>query len=142
MTIINCRHTQFISKKRQYHRILVKLNDSDAVMWVNQRIEGAFHEHQIVKLVAFFATRWSPVIIPNVAVVEDAAVFLEGNDEVTGKDDIFRVSRIRGIRQAGSLACEEVADAELAAGVMEVTVHDGDTPAEGVEFGEAGVAGS
>lgn len=109
-------------------------------MWVNQRIEGAFHEHQIVKLVAFIAPRCSPVSIPNVAVVEDAVEFPEGDDEVAGKDDFFRVSQFRGIRQAGSLACEEVADAELAADAIVVAVPDGDAAAEGVEFGDAGVA--
>lgn len=116
-------------------------------MWVivNERIEGAFDEHEIVKQVAFIAPSFSPVEIPNVAVVEDAALLPEGDDEVAGKDDsFFRVARLQGIGQAGSLACEEVADAELAAGVnvMAVAVLDGDAAAEGVELGEAaGVGG-
>ena len=103
-------------------------------MRVNQHIEGALDEHHIVKLVAFIARRCSPASVPNVAVVEDPAPLPAGDDEVGRKDDFFRVARFRGIRQAGSLACEEVADAELAAAVL-----DGNTAAEGVEFGGAEV---
>ena len=108
------------------HCTIVKLDDSEAGMWVivNQRIEGAVHEHQIIKQVAYIAGRCLPVIIPN------AAELPEGDDEVARKDDFFRVARFRGIGQAGSLACEEVADAELAAGVISVAILDGDAAAE------------
>ena len=71
------------------------------------------------------------------AVVEDPAPLPAGDDEVGRKDDFFRVARFRGIRQAGSLACEEVADAELAAGVLAGAVLGGNAEAEGVEFGGA-----
>jgi hypothetical protein len=37
--------------------------------------------------------------------------FLEGDDEVAGKDDSVDV--FRGVGQPGVVACEEVADAQL-----------------------------
>jgi hypothetical protein len=72
-TLLNCPCTRFVSQKRQFHRIVVELDDGEAVIWIDQRIEGAFHEHQVVNPVVFIAKCGSPLSIPNAAVVEDVA---------------------------------------------------------------------
>jgi hypothetical protein len=86
----------------------VDINNSEAVSWIGQLIEGTFHEHQILNPVIFIAKRRSPAIT-NAAVVEAVAPPPEGEDEVARKDDSVEVFRVR--RQPGSLAYEEVTDA-------------------------------
>jgi hypothetical protein len=115
----------------------VDLNNSEAVSWIDKRIEDAFHEHQILNPVVFIAKRRSPASITNAAVVEAVTPSPEGEDEVAGDDDSVEVFWVR--RQTGSLACEEVADAQVSLPAVGVAVLDGDAAAEGVEVGEAGI---
>jgi hypothetical protein len=87
-TVLNCLRTQFVSKKRQFHCIVLDLNNSEVVSWIGQRIE-----------VVFIAKCRSPASITNAAVVEAVTPSPEGEDEVTGKDDSVEVFWVR--RQTG-----------------------------------------